>query len=289
MKRNGDTIAAAPGFKTQRKNAEQPPAPPLPPSFEFFSELAASYHASNTLQEALVKMSRDITQESKKVGFLLQRTTPSNRSQIVQEAEAALRKVRSMVRAQFAAMPPRDVLRYNKSIGWSHQEFVEAWGLWRYVIGSRAPMFREFQDWLNTEDDADLGAEGRVTTDEVRARNAEAHPRMSVTLFDFILGLFDVGGEVMRLCVASVATLSQDAGAPFRALEYVQALQHALTAGSGSVDLKEYEKKNTVLQQCREKIESVCFDLRLRKAEFPHIDASAFSIGQGGGGGPEEE
>jgi hypothetical protein len=42
-------------------------------------------------------------------------------------------------------------------------------------------------------------------------------------------------------------------------------LQHALTAGSGSVDLKEYEKKNTVLQQCREKIESVCFDLRLRK------------------------
>lgn len=86
--------------------------------------------------------------------------------------------MRSMVRAQFAAMPPRDVLRYNKSIGWSHQEFVEAWGLWRYVIGSRAPMFREFQDWLNTEDDADLGAEGRVTTDEVRARNAEAHPRM---------------------------------------------------------------------------------------------------------------
>ena len=42
-------------------------------------------------------------------------------------------------------------------------------------------------------------------------------------------------------------------------------LQHALTAGSGSVDLKEYEKKNMVLQQCREKIESVCFDLRLRK------------------------
>jgi hypothetical protein len=29
----------------------------------------------------------------------------------------------------------------------------------------------------------------------------------------------------MRLCVASVATLSQDPGAPFRALAYVQALQ----------------------------------------------------------------
>ena len=71
MKRNGDAIAAAPGTKTQRKNADQPPAPPLPPSFEFFSELAASYHASNNLQEALVKMSRDITQESKKVRALL--------------------------------------------------------------------------------------------------------------------------------------------------------------------------------------------------------------------------
>jgi hypothetical protein len=31
------------------------------------------------------------------------------------------------------------------------------------------------------------------------------------------------------------------------------------------VDAKEYEKKGVVLQQCREKIESVCFDLRLRK------------------------
>jgi hypothetical protein len=29
----------------------------------------------------------------------------------------------------------------------------------------------------------------------------------------------------MRLCVASVATLSQDPDAPFRALAYVQALQ----------------------------------------------------------------
>ena len=31
--------------------------------------------------------------------------------------------------------------------------------------------------------------------------------------------------QVMRLCVASVATLSQDPDAPFRALAYVQALQ----------------------------------------------------------------
>ncbi len=31
------------------------------------------------------------------------------------------------------------------------------------------------------------------------------------------------------------------------------------------VEGKEFEKKCAVLQQCREKIESVCFDLRLRK------------------------
>ena len=31
------------------------------------------------------------------------------------------------------------------------------------------------------------------------------------------------------------------------------------------MDAKEYDKKGVVLQQCREKIESVCFDLRLRK------------------------
>jgi hypothetical protein len=70
MKRNGDT-AAGPAAKTQRKTSDQLPAAPLAPAFAFFPDLAASYHASNTLQEALVKMSRDITQESKKARVLL--------------------------------------------------------------------------------------------------------------------------------------------------------------------------------------------------------------------------
>lgn len=244
-------------------------------------------------------MSRDITQESKKVGFLLQRATPSNKTQILRDAETALAKVRELVRAQFAAIPPRDVLRFNKSIGWSHQEFVEAWGLWQYVLGARAPMLCDFHRWLNDddlsskeEDDSLKVAAGISSADAAGPLNGAA-PRalIFVTLSDFILGLFDVGGEVMRLCVASVATLSQDPDAPFRALAYVHALQHALSAAAGSVVVegKEFEKKCAVLQQCREKIESVCFDLRLRKAEFPHVDASAFSIGQGGGGGPEED
>ena len=47
----------------------------------------------------------------------------------------------------------------------------------------------------------------------------------------------------------------------------VFALQHALSAaaGGGCVDTKEYEKKREIMQQCKEKIESVCFDIRLRK------------------------
>ena len=105
-------------------------------------------------------MSRDITQESKKVRVALPRRVrpPSpplnflpplrpgwfpfaaNNTVESQPNRAALCKLRALVRAQFAAMPPRDVLRYNKSIGWSHQEFVEAWGLWRYVIGTHHEM-----------------------------------------------------------------------------------------------------------------------------------------------------
>jgi hypothetical protein len=90
---------------------------------------------------------------SAQVGFLLQRATPSNRSQILKDGADALNKVRALVRAQFTVIPSRDVLRYNKSIGWSHQEFVEAWGLWHYLLGSRAPTFKEFDEWLNDADD----------------------------------------------------------------------------------------------------------------------------------------
>ena len=222
MKRTGDTATAA--AKVQRTNPEQPSAAPLAPAFSFFPELASSYHASNTLQESLVKMSRDITQESKKVGllrfphrraspaprlfnelsnpnppllmpstaqvgFLLQRATPSNRSQILRDAEAALAKVRALVkqqvrnaclsvgacvrsnhcvtcdwRVQFAAIPPRDVLRYNKTIGWSHQEFIEAWALWRYLQGAQAPLLRDFHEWLNDGDGQNTTAADAAST-----------------------------------------------------------------------------------------------------------------------------
>ena len=37
------------------------------------------------------------------------------------------------------------------------------------------------------------------------------------------------------------------------------------------MDVKEYEKKGVVLQQCREEIESVCFDLRLRKVTNAYV------------------
>ena len=60
---------------------------------------------------------------------------------------------------QFAAIPPRDVLRYNKSIGWSHQEFVEAWGLWRYLQGAQAPFLHDFHAWLNDGDGSIMTAD----------------------------------------------------------------------------------------------------------------------------------
>jgi hypothetical protein len=69
MKRSSDSAETS-AAKGQRGNPEHPSAPPLPPAFSFFAELATTYHASNALQESLVKMSRDITQESKKVSFL---------------------------------------------------------------------------------------------------------------------------------------------------------------------------------------------------------------------------
>jgi hypothetical protein len=75
MKRMADAAESS-AAKGQRKNSEQASVAPLPPAFSFFTELAATYHASNTLQESLVKMSRDITQESKKARFQISPNPP---------------------------------------------------------------------------------------------------------------------------------------------------------------------------------------------------------------------
>ena len=76
-------------------------------------------------------------------------------------------------------MPARDVLRYNKSIGWSHQEFVESWGLWRYVIGSPAPLYEDFSEWLNADDEeSDLEAAAAASAVEAQPSNPAARARM---------------------------------------------------------------------------------------------------------------
>ncbi len=75
--------------------------------------------------------------------------------------------------------------------------------LFGYLLGARAPMLQQFHRWLNDDasakDATSAGAASCVPVYVIHARCNRTRRHafcIFVTVSDFILGLYDVGGEV---------------------------------------------------------------------------------------------
>lgn len=100
-----------------------------------------------------------------------------------------------------------------------------------------------------------------------RAADASAVP---ICPGDYVLGVADVGGELMRYAVAAAAR--GGVACAMHAREFMGTLQAVLETAGGSVATgvaKEIRQKKSVLAQSIAKVERACFDYAVRRAEFP--------------------
>jgi len=96
---------------------------------------------------------------------------------------------------------------------------------------------------------------------------------------EYVLGLADLTGELMRLAIGSIGR--GDVVAPFELCQFIQSIYTAfLSFGSRSRDLL---SKFAVLRQSMRKVEDACYALQVRGSEMPkHLLAdvvSTFSTG----------
>lgn len=217
-----------------------------------FAELAKALDSTNEKRERLVRASRDATYKSKKLIFELHRITPETRDGVVERAREDAEKVRELIAGRIASELDDELFRkFHKSFSPGMQEYIEAVLFLGYC-----------------EKDALVAREAIEESLRSACRANGVAFAMRVPAEDYLLGVADLTGELMRLAIGCAA--NGDLETALRVRKFLQQLFprfEATRIGSGPVSRDWYGKVG-VFRQSLEKVEKACFELKMRRAEF---------------------
>uniref|UniRef100_A0A3B5LEP7 Translin-associated factor X n=1 Tax=Xiphophorus couchianus TaxID=32473 RepID=A0A3B5LEP7_9TELE len=207
--------------------------------------------------ERLIKISRDVTIESKRSIFLLHRVTniPDTEG-VLNEAESKLDGVRQKIGQIAEELRGEDIYQFHRAFTPGIQEYVEAVTFLHYIRHRSLISLEEIND------------------------SAEAPPSSApvltfqVTPADYLLGVADLTGELMRLCIGSVG--NGDIDTPFQLSQFLRQIHDGFSY-IGNTGPYEVSKKLHTLRQSLGKVEDACYTLRVRGSEIPkHMLADVF-------------
>lgn len=228
------------------------------PVIKFFMNCRKELDKKHDRYEKLVKLSRDITIESKRIIFLLHTfcsSKPEKQDEILTEAETRLNNlVSSSFKSVSEELNSEDQYQYNRAFTSGMQEFVEALTFYSYLkFGSLCGWSDIRKKLIYTQLDED------DTHSEIKTSS------LIVTPADYLLGVEDMTGEMMRLCINSLATGNVDGS--FKSCSFVRNLYTRLLS-LNNVGSKEYFKKLSVTKQSLEKMENFCYMIHTRASEI---------------------
>eukprot|EP00850_Spirogloea_muscicola_P012011 SM000076S21832 [mRNA] locus=s76:443678:445384:- [translate_table: standard] len=244
-----------------------------------FRVYAGQLDAINERRERLVKASRDVTVHSKKVIFAIHRMSAGTRAAVLESASAELGSVRVRHAARIAAeLRAEDYWRLRGAFSpgastliRSHNRcYIEAATLLEYCREGR----------LLTPAELDSGLAELADADGCPFRSS---------LADYLLGVADLTGELMRLAIGSVAGAGSVGSAGNEAAascNFVRAVHSGFNQLPKAGELaRELPRKLDVMLQSLGKIESASYAVHVRGREYPADMLAAQLLGSGGGDG----
>ncbi|RAL04268.1 translin family protein [Aspergillus ibericus CBS 121593] len=274
---------------------EQQLANPIISMFETFRDELDEHHDR---RERLIKTSRDITALSKKIIFSLQRpsqpqphTTPPNHknphrirtlnaplpANITKETTTRFTQINTLFTSLLPdLLAPPNTWRYQRQLSSGIQEFIEA---------------LSFHHYLTTQT--------LITLPEVQAHLPAP---ILVTEEDYLLGLFDLTGEMMRFAVTALSAGNADTtgtsaeeeggavglGEEQRGivvdLRVMRSGFEGLSVPRRHVMFKDMGKKVDVMQGSVEKVERAAYGILVRGRERPKGWRPDLVVAGGGGG-----
>ena len=196
--------------------------------------------------ERLVKKSRDATIVSKRIIFALQRVAGTeNWEQIVQETSQKFLEVKEILKIIAEELQGEDPFLFARACSPGLQEYIEALSFAHYLKHKNLISFNQVQEnfMFSNEGGKDL----------------------SLNPFDYILGVADLTGELMRLCINCAA--AGDRKTPFDVCNFLRKV-HGAFMSFGNVS-RDVASKLRVLKSSLNKVENACYTLKVRGSEMP--------------------
>ncbi|VDM44314.1 unnamed protein product [Toxocara canis] len=225
---------------------------------ELFQSYQRELDGRNDRYERLVKLSRDITIESKRIIFQLHRYTAAKtekeKEDLLKEVSTRLANLRQKQFYEIAKeLHNLDQNLYNRAVAFGLQEFIEAWSFYTFIAANDFLRIDQIAEGLSFNMPTDKGD----TTEKCF---------VEVSVMDYLLGLSDLGGELMRFAINKVAA---DHCAPTEVAEFMRRLYaYYLLLGNLSYN-KDYADKLRVLHNSLMKVEYELYLLKVRSSEVP--------------------
>ncbi|KXT08469.1 hypothetical protein AC579_6323 [Pseudocercospora musae] len=225
------------------------------PFMAMFEQFKSELDEHHDRRERIIKASRDITAASKKIVRTLGDPIPPN---LVKNNHQYYDTIFTQFSSVSGDLQGLNAHRYARQISGGCQEWMEAVSFEYYLTKASILGFEDAAILLQKNSEA---------------RGIELSPE------DYVLGIFDMTGELMRFGITSMATrgalpgLSQgpNFGGPKNVLDDMRALRsalEALNAGHGPF-AKDVDKKMDVMRSSVEKVEKSLYGLVVRGAERP--------------------
>jgi len=210
--------------------------------YKSFMDFKDELDRRNDKYERLVVMSRDTTIQSKRVIFgLLQKNKDISKK--VFEAKERIKLIQQNVMKIGVELENEDAYKFARSFSPGFQEFIEAVSLLHYI---------ETKQIISYADVNNLYFQYN-------------NKHVLLTPFDYMLGMADLTGELMRMAINSISE-----GAFEQVDEICVTLRIVHNEFSKSIGChREMSKKASVMKSSVEKVENACYMLKVRGSEVP--------------------
>ena len=274
------------GRKRRRKNennsemseetASKKPLKDASPILQLFQSFQTELDSRHDKYERIVKCSRDVTIQSKRVIFLLHRgLDEKTRAKILEEAGGKFAAIKELFKKIAEELLYEDCFQFIRAYSPGLQEFVEAYSFWYFLKHGSLVSFEKICEELVFEK-ASESVQPQIHNppagdiqvpnppgENTHCPNPPEKIKVPIPPAEYILGISDLTGELMRLAINSVGQ-----GNLTTPLEICQVLRNIhdefIMFGNRQRGLP---KKLEVLKNSLKKVENTCYTIHIRGSE----------------------
>ncbi|KAI8878174.1 Translin [Backusella circina FSU 941] len=212
---------------------------------DFFTDARDTLDRHHDRRERIIKVSRDITAQSKKMIFALHRAVQKNDTKY-KEATDKQKEIIQLFKTLSNDIQGLNYHRYSRSFSGAFEEFIEAVAFHHYLVHEKIIQKNELDAYFKDE-------ETDTQWLEVRSQ-------------DYLLGLADFTGEMMRYAITIVSTGEYDKAMKICSILRTLDLNFDVIA---TAYLPILNKKMGALKSSIKKVEKACYTFQVRGSEYP--------------------